>query len=378
MGRTKALHRAVIGGKPVRYRACFFSTAPLEQLEREQYSLSDIRILKELGFDVTIANRFADIPGNCDLYFSWWASGSILPMIKAKLRGRPNLVVAGGNEAVVYRDSLTGQPLGYLNMPLYKKIATRLVLRFSTVLTVVSRHMVPHVQGLGGGRTPIVVPNCVDTTAFVPGGESREYVTTIFRMDEEPARVKRGEMFVRAIPLVLRRYPGQKFLIIGFKGDAFPRLQALAQALGVAHAVEFTGAVKNDVVIRYLQRSQVYVQVSDTETFGVAVAEAMSTQTPVVVSGAGALPELTQGVGIVVDQNSPEAVAAGILRVLDLSEGERGQLGRACRDVVVKRFSYEARKQALAGIIASLTRQDGKSRFLTLSGYAPDKGAGIK
>lgn len=362
----------------MRYRACFFSTAPLEQLEREQYSLSDIRILKELGFDVTIANRFADIPGDSDLYFSWWASGSILPMVKAKLRGRPNLVVAGGNEAVVYRDSLTGQPLGYLNMPIYKKIATRLVLRFSTVVTVVSRHMVPHVQGLAGGRTPIVVPNCVDTTAFVPGAVQREYVTTIFRMDEEPTRVKRGEMFIRAVPHVLRQYPTQKFLVIGYKGDAFARLQALVRALGVAHAVEFAGAVKNEAVIRYLQRSLVYVQVSDTETFGVAVAEAMSTQTPVVVSGAGALPELTRGVGIVVNQNSAEAIAAGILRVLDMDESARGQLGRACRDVVVSRFSYEARKQALAGLIAGLALPDGKPLLPTAPGHGQDQGAGIR
>lgn len=362
----------------MRYHACFFSTAPLEQLEREQYSLSDIRILKEIGFEVTIANRYSDIPGECDLYFSWWASGSILPMIKAKLRGRPNLVVAGGNEAVLYRDSLSGQALGYLNMPLYKKIATRLVLRFSTVLTVVSRHMVPHVQRLGGGRTPIVVPNCVDTTAFVPGAERRDYVTTIFRMDEEPTRVKRGETFIRAIPHVLRRHPGQKFLIIGFQGDAFPQLQALVRELGVAGAVEFAGALKNDAVIRNLQRSKVYVQASDTETFGVAVAEAMSIQTPVVVSSAGALPELTQGVGIVVDQNSPESVAAGILQVLDMGEGERRQLGRACRDVVVGRFSYEARKQALAAIIAGLTRRDGRPLFPSLSVHASERWGQIK
>lgn len=362
----------------MRYRACFFSTAPLEQLEREQYSLSDIRILKELGFDVTIANRFADIPGDCDLYFSWWASGSILPMIKAKLRGRPNLVVAGGNEAVVYRDSLTRQALGYLNMPVYKKIATRLVLRFSTVVMVVSRYMVPHVQGLGGGRTPIVVSNCVETTAFAPGREQREYVTTIFRMDEEPTRVKRGDVFLRAIPYVLQCYPQQRFLIIGFKGNAYPRLYALAQALGVLHSVEFAGAVNNDRVIDHLRRSKLYVQASDTETFGLAVAEAMSVQTPVVVSSAGGLPELTQGVGIVIDQNSPESVAAGILQVLDMGEAERGQLGRTCRDIVVSRFSYEHRKQALAAIIAGLTQRDGRPLFPSLAVNASDRGGGIK
>jgi len=326
-------------------RACFFSTAPLEQLNREQYSISDIRILRELGFDVLIANRYADIPSGCDLYFSWWASGSILPMIKAKLSRRPNMVVAGGNEAVLYRDSLSSQPLGYLNMPLYKKIATRIVLRSSTILTVVSQHMVPHVSKLSGGRRPIVIPNCVDTSAFVPGDERREFVTTIFRIDEESVRVKRGEIFLRAIPHVLQIYPDQNFLVIGFKGEAYQRIENLATRLGIIHALKFTGAVENNEVIRYLQRTKVYVQASDTETFGVAVAEAMSTQTPVVVSDSGALPELTAGLGISVNQNDPASVAAGILRILRMSPYEREILGVACRHFIARNFSFDIRKE---------------------------------
>lgn len=340
-------------------RACFFSTAPLEQLEREQYSIADIRILRELGFEVTIANRYANIPGNCDLYFSWWASGSIFPLIKASLRRRPIIVVAGGNEAVRYRDSASGQALGYLNAPLHKRIATRLVLRLCTVLTVVSRFMVPHVVALSGGREPLLVPLCVDTERFVSGDAAREFVTTICRLDEEPARVKRVETFIRAIPFVLQRHPGQRFLVIGFHGDAYARLRALAAGLGVEGVLEFVGAIRNEEVVRYLQRSKCYVQVSDTETFGLAVAEAMSSETPVVVSRAGALSELTRGVGVVVDQNSPHAVAEGLCQLLAMDEGSRGELGRQCRAVVLDRYSYEARRNSIADIVRKLGLQPG-------------------
>jgi glycosyltransferase involved in cell wall biosynthesis len=326
----------------------------MEQLQKEQYSISDLRMLSELGFDVVVCNKFRDIPWDCDLYFSWWASGSILPMIKAKLRGRPHVVVAGGNEAVLYKDTVSGKPLGYLRMPLYKKIATRVVLRWATVLTVVSKYMVPHVLHLSGGRSPIVIPNCVDALRFIPGCAYREYVTTIFRLDEEPTRIKRGEIFIRSIPYVLREYPETKFLLIGFKGNAFSRMLALARSLGVEDALVFAGAVKNEAVVQYMQRSKVYVQVSDTETFGVAVAEAMSTQTPVVVSNAGALPELTTGVGIVVDQNSPESVAQGVMYVLKMDEMAYRNLGEACRDIVIRKFNYDYRKQAFAQIFSDL------------------------
>lgn len=257
-------------------RACFFSTAPLEQISREQYSLSDMRILRELGFEVVVANRFGDIPRDCDLYFSWWASGSVFPMIIAKLARKPNIVVAGGNEAMFYRDSVSGAPLGYLNMRLHKRIATRMTLRFSTVVTAVSNFMLGDVSKLAG-REVLVVPNCVDTAQFSPDtARQKRFVTTCFRLDEDSSRVKRAENLIRAAAKVLQTMPEQIFVIIGFKGDAYQRLQSLVDALGIAGSVIFTGAIQNSQVHDWLVQSKCYVQISDTETFGVAVAEAMS------------------------------------------------------------------------------------------------------
>jgi glycosyltransferase involved in cell wall biosynthesis len=335
-------------------RASFFSTAPLEQLKREQYSISDIKILNELGFKVSIANRYKDIPPKYDLYFSWWASGSIFPLIMAKLNDKPNIVVAGGNEATFYRDSVTRQPLGYLNMPFYKKFATRIVLKYSTAITVVSQQMIPHVKILSGGRTPIVVPNCVDTAAFLPGNEFREYVTTILRIDEEPLRLKRGEIFIKAIPYILRRYPQQKFLVIGHKGNAYHRIKDLIKEIGVSNSVEFTGAISNDRVINYLQRSKVYLQLSDTETFGVAVAEAMSTETPVIVSAQGALPEITKGCALITNHNSIESVANSVLKILDMSDKSRNKLGERGREIILSNYSYEIRKENIRKIINTI------------------------
>ncbi len=272
-------------------------------------------------------------------------------MIKAKILRRPNIVIAGGNEAVIYRDSLTLQPTGYLNMKLYKKIATKIVLRFSTEILVVSNFMVKDVKQLSGGRLPKVVPNCVDTKLFNAGSQLREFVTTIFRLDEGPTRLKRGDIFIKAIPNILREYPLQKFLIIGYKGDAYQRLINLAKELNITHALTFVGAVKNDEIVNYLQRSKVYVQISDTETFGVAVAEAMSVQTPVIVSAKGALPEITKGIGITADHNSVDSVTLALMNILKMTEDQRSNLGIACRNVIVKNYSYDVRKKIIGNII---------------------------
>jgi glycosyltransferase involved in cell wall biosynthesis len=340
----------------MKLRVCFFSTAPIEQINREQYALSDIRILHELGFEVAVANRFRDIPWDCDLYFSWWASGSVLPMIVAKLVRKPNIVVAGGNEAMFYRDSVSGRAHGYLSMPVYKRVATRATLRFSTVVTVVSRFMVPDVTRLGG-RQVMVVPNCVDTDHFLPDSqEAKRYITTCFRLDEGPTVLKRGENFVRAAAKVLAQREQEVFVIIGSKGDAYARLAMLVEELGIRDSVIFTGGIHNNKVREWLVRSKCYVQISDTETFGVGVAEAMSTATPVVVSKRGALPELAGDLGTYVNHNSVASIADGLMQVLSMSSARREQLGDKLRKSILARYRLEYRRNAIAAIAREVVK----------------------
>jgi len=333
--------------------ACFFSHVPRPQLQKEQYSIQDIRILRDLGYDVTVATSYRGVPWHCDLYFSWWASGSVLPLIKARLSRRPIIVVAGGNDSMFFRDSVSGTPYGYLATPWYKKLAARLSLRFGTVILVVSRFMVGDVSRLGAHQ-PIIVANSVDTDAFCPSTRPRSFVTSMFTLDDQVVAIKRGEIFIRCIPFVLATYPDQRFVVIGEKGNAFRRLNDLAAELGIQRNIEFLGSIDNAEVAGWLQASEVYVQISDTETFGVAIAEAMSTGTPVVVTRRGGVPELVEDCGVYVDHNDPRSVAAGIVEVLAMPRDERDRIGLAARARILEHFSYERRKAAVARVIQTL------------------------
>ncbi len=341
--------------------ACFFAHENRVHLQKEQYSIQDIRILHDLGYDVTVATSFSEIPWGCDLYLSWWASGSVLPLIKARLSRKPIIIVAGGNDSMFYRDSVSGIPQGYLATPWYKKLAARVSLRFGTVVLVVSGFMVEDVKSLGASE-PIVVPNSVNTNAFRPSVEHRPHVTTIFKLDDRVVCLKRGEVFLRSVPLVLRSYPDQTFVVIGEKGNAYQRLHTLASDLGIRGSVDFIGSIENADVAKWLQRSKIYVQISDTETFGVAIAEAMSCATPVVVSRRGAIPELVASHGVFVDQNDPHSVAAGVVGLLAKTDQQRQAIGQQARTRIVEHFSYEKRRAAIERIIEDLsspeTRRD--------------------
>ncbi|CAG0930248.1 N-acetyl-alpha-D-glucosaminyl L-malate synthase [Planctomycetaceae bacterium] len=330
--------------------ACFFSNGNGENLSREQYSIQDINILRDLGFTVQIATNFAQIPWNSDLYFSWWATGSIMPLLKAKARGRPIIVVAGGNEVMRYRDSKSGVPLGYLASPWYKKLAARLTLRYATKVLVVSAFMLDDVRKLGA-RDPLVIHNSVDRRKFRSAQLQREFVTSIFNLDESVVDLKRGDVFIKAIPLVLREYPEQQFLVLGRKGNAFERIHRSAVALGISDRLTFLGYVDNAAVPGWLQRSKAYVQISDTETFGVTIAEAMSCGTPVLVSRRGAIPEIVGEHGFYVDHNDEHSVAEGIIRILRLSAAERDHICARGADRIDRLFTFERRRDRIKKLV---------------------------
>jgi len=344
-------------------KVCFFSTVKQEKLLAENYSIQDIKILQELGHEVILADSFSKIPFGCDLYFSWWASGSILPLIKAIISNKPIIVVAGGNEVMLYRDSLDGVSGGYLCTPLYKKIATKIVLRWAAKVLIVSKFMKNDALRLGA-KDPVVVHNCVDTEIFKPAkNNERKYVLSIFRLEEGTIKLKRGEIFIKAIAEVIKIFPDQEFIVIGKKGDAFTRLSKLIHELGIEKNVKLMGEIPNSEVLKWLQQTKLYVQISDTETFGLAIAEAMSCEVPVLVSNRGAIPEVVGELGRYVDHNDVQSVASGMIHYLSLPDAEQRALGSSLRRRIEEKFPYEKRKESIKKMINSIFLEQNTNEY---------------
>ena len=99
---------------------------------------------------------------------------------------------------------------------------------------------------------------------------------------------------------------------------------------------------------------KIYVQISDTETFGQAVAEAMSCEIPVIISGRGFLPQLVNDDQLVVDHNSPSSLANKIIKLLSLSDNELSLIGQKLRKRIINKFSYDIRKKKISNIITQL------------------------
>ena len=94
------------------------------------------------------------------------------------------------------------------------------------------------------------------------------------------------------------------------------------------------------------------VPVQVGESFGLYALEAMASGVPVVAPNRGALPEVLEatGGGVVVDDDSPEALAASIGDLLRDS-ARREALGRAGREAVLARFGSERMARDVASAL---------------------------
>jgi glycosyltransferase involved in cell wall biosynthesis len=330
-------------------QACFYAPVTDPQVfERVEFYKQDIDILRALGFTVTKATRWRDIPWDADLYFVWWWTWAFFPLLKARVRRRPVLITG----VFDYRWPMPG--LDYFHRPAWQQWLLRCVLHQASANIFVSQIEYDAVTKELGAYNAHYIPLTLNPDLYVPGENVREAtVLTVAWTQKGNAERKCVPEVIRAIPLVLQQHPATRFIVAGEQGSAYPDLWALVQRLGVEHAVEFPGVISKGRKIELMQRCGVYLQPSIYEGFGLAVLEAMSCGAAVVSSPVGAVPEVVGDTGVLVDGQSPEAIATAVSRLLDDS-ARRQALGQHARQRVKSLFALECRQEALSRVIAEL------------------------
>jgi glycosyltransferase involved in cell wall biosynthesis len=286
-----------------------------------------------------------------DVIVGWWASWhTFLPITLAWLLRKPSLLIVGGFDTAAESEFGYGFQLGGPRAWL-----SRFTMRRARILMTNSEssrqevwhntgipphrvrvvyHGVPDVEGAGwssgGGRAGT---NSADSD----GNPERPLALTAGIVDRTNLERKGLRAFVAAAAHV----PEVDFVVVGkHEDDAAPELQREAGA-----NVRLTGWVEDRELAELFDSAAVYVQASKHEGFGVSVAEAMLARCVLVITRAGALPEVVGDTGVVLDDARPATVALGVREALHLGTGE------AARQRVLERFSVEQRR---AGIFALL------------------------
>ncbi|WP_432410002.1 glycosyltransferase family 4 protein [Rasiella sp. SM2506] len=154
---------------------------------------------------------------------------------------------------------------------------------------------------------------------------------------------------IRAMPAILKRFPGAIYHVVGIPTEKEAALQ-LAKEMGVAASVIFHGKVSEAKKIELLQQATVFVMLSqataqgDVEGFGIAVLEANALGLPAIgATNCGIEDAISQDVsGKLVAYNAPDAIVNGLEAILQKYEAySQGAITWSYKftwDVIVQKY----------------------------------------
>ncbi|NQE45990.1 Trehalose synthase [ANME-1 cluster archaeon GoMg2] len=261
--------------------------------------------------------------------------------LPAKLLNIPIIITSHGVDIQIDRD------IGYgLRQNRFMAKLIEIVLKYSSIHTVVSKHMVKDAIGAGSAPSKIrVIYNGIDISK-IPSfggtnvlqqckiGEDDFVILYLGRLHPK----KCPDDLVRAFPKVVKKVPNAKLIFAG-EGEEETKLKGLASDLNLEDKVIFTGFVSEDEKWNVLRNCDVFVLPSVVEAFGITVIEAMACGKPVIATNVGPFSEIIRDgeTGLLLPLHAPDELADAII-ALALDENKRKQMGKKARKGVEERF----------------------------------------
>jgi glycosyltransferase involved in cell wall biosynthesis len=197
-----------------------------------------------------------------------------------------------------------------------------------------------------GAATPnarVLSPG-VETSMFRPpaSGQDRGGILYVGRL-ERASSWKGVDVLVEAFAQLATTFPETELRLVG-GGDLIPDLRHLATSLGIADRVSFLGVRDREALVAEYGRARIVVlpSVTESESFGMSLVEAMACGTPVIGSRVGGIPRVVthEGNGLLVPPGNICALAGALERLLRDDELAR-RLGDCGRRTAVREFDWD-------------------------------------
>ena len=228
-----------------------------------------------------------------------------------------------------------------------RKLAYRLTASISDCVTAVSQGVAKSYLDAGLIRQDrlFVIPNGLDTAYWSPGSDNRSRIRSELGISDEFLWVTTGRLeAVKDHASLLKAFTSlgdTAHLVLMGDGSLAEPLKRAAQRLGVDHRVHFLGFI--DDPRPYLQAADGFALPSLWEGMPMALLEACASGLPSVASDVRGNNEvLTHAVtGLLVPPADPSALAAGMLRLMQMQHEERMEMARQARESVIERYDLD-------------------------------------
>ena len=134
-----------------------------------------------------------------------------------------------------------------------------------------------------------------------------------------------------------------KYFIYG-EGEEEQELKLLVKQLNLENIIKFKGRIPNDLVPKVLNQIDVFIGTSilNSESFGVAIVEAMACEVPVIVTDVDGFKEVVDNgnCGILVEKRDYKSMAQELYKLMKDSS-KRNELGKCERERVCKYYKWD-------------------------------------
>lgn len=206
-----------------------------------------------------------------------------------------------------------------------------------------------------------VVPNGVDVSRFAIDFDRSQFRQSIGLPADGPLvgsigelrTLKRHDDFIRAAAMVVSQFPAAHFVLAGVdtshSSEVHKHLLELVRETGLMDRFHFLGWVEE--AEKLLSAIDVFVSASETESFGLAIAEAMAAGTAVVATATEGAQEVVDDreTGLLVPIGDVDRMAESIALLLS-DEARRRQIGARAHEVVNAKFSLERMVDQIEGL----------------------------
>lgn len=217
-------------------------------------------------------------------------------------------------------------------------------LKYANAIASTSECMARRVKGISGDSFVYITPFGIDINKFHASPKPSEIGNYIVVGTVKTLAEKYGiDTLICAFALTWKALSCPSNLILEITGGGTDRdtLEVLAADLGIAAQIRFHGEIAHCRVPEMLNRLDIYVALSRSESFGVAILEAGACEKPVLVSDAEGLVEVVKDgeTGLVVPSDNPAAASAALLQLINDAD-MRFQMGKAARKHVLENYSW--------------------------------------
>lgn len=333
----------------------------LKGLMTVNFYKQNISVLNEVFSEVVICNKYKDIPDDFDLMFVYWWTYALVPVLKARLKGKPVIITGAYNfKLPKYEGSVD-----YLRRPLHQRFLIRLATKLATLNLVNSKYeknqLVEHFNIDNCGVSylsytdsliqPHISPPSKRLEEFEFKGLLKNAVFNICWL-QETNLIRKGvlELITAFDQSIDECDVGQVLVCAGRTGDGKGMFDGALEQVKSRDRIIHIGEISEAEKAYLMQRCKIYAQPSRYEGFGLATLEAVVCGAKVIAVDVGAVKEVIGDCGLYIDLDSKDELKNAIQHLLSSSS----EVESANFHVVREKFSESNFRSKLKEFIASV------------------------